>query len=101
MTVYEMRMRQRARKVKRAKRSISVISIVIVVILIALLLCGSSSVQCAAEYEYKSTDTLWDLLKYCPEDIDRWDFIYEIMELNGMEDMTVSTDRLYMVPIYK
>ena len=54
-----------------------------------------------ADYTYVSCDRLWDLTKYCPQKMDKRDFISEIIELNGMSDSVVHSNRLYQIPVYE
>ena len=89
--------RHRLRK-KMAMRALYITGIVLICLLITGAVRGKDKV--ITGYEYKKTDTLWELLEYCPEDMDRWEYLYEIMELNGMDDMTVQANRLYMVPVF-
>ena len=100
MTVVEIKSRQRERRKKRQKKAIGTVCLIIGIILVAILLCGTSYGKTTPEYEYHTCNRLWDFVKFCPVDMDRWDYLYEIMELNGMDDMTVYPGRVYMVPIF-
>ena len=99
MNVIEIRAARRAR---RRKRRIRNILLTIAVIAICMLLAGLANAgeRAVSGYEYTKTGTLWALLEYCPADMDRWEYINIVMELNGMDDMTVQPDRLYQVPVY-
>ena len=100
MSVIELKSRKRRReRRRRVKRGICILSIILVCLLI--IGAGAGKDKVITGYEYKSTDTLWGLLKYCPEDMDRWEYLDLVMELNGMSDETVYSDRLYQVPIFK
>ncbi len=76
------------------------ICLIVFIVAIAILLCGTSYGRGTPEYEYHTCERLWDFVRFCPVDMDRWEYIYEIMELNGMDDMTVQANRLYMVPVF-
>ena len=100
MSVYEIKRRQWERIRKRQKKAIGTVCIIIGVVLVAILLCGTSYGKGTPEYEYHTCDRLWDFVRFCPVDMDRWEYLYEIMELNGMDDMTVQANRLYLVPVF-
>ncbi|MBO5060271.1 MAG: hypothetical protein J6C82_05090 [Clostridia bacterium] len=75
---------------------------ILAVIAFVILLCGLEvKEKTAMGYEYQSCNQLWDLTQYCPDDMDKWEYIALIMQLNAMDDMTVYSDRLYQVPIYE
>lgn len=49
-------------------------------------------------YRVKGGDTLWALSeKYCPEIVDRREWIEEIKEMNGMKTSTIYTGQLLKV----
>ena len=100
MSAREIKRRQRERRRRRQKRALYVTSLIVCVVVISLLLCGTSYKKDVPTYEYHTCDNLWEFLRFCPESIDRWDYIEEIMILNGMPDKAVYPDRLYQVPIY-
>ena len=100
MSVYEIKRRQRERIRKRQKKAIGTVCLIIGVVLVAILLCGTSYGKGTPDYEYHTCDRLWDFVRFCPVDMDRWEYLYEIMELNGMDDMTVYPGRVYMVPVF-
>ena len=105
MTVVEFKATQLRRKRERRKESlIKVICLLIVAVWAitwGMMLCCVASGQGSPEYEYHTADRLWDFVKFCPVNVDRWEYLEEICELNGMDDMTVHPGRVYMVPIYK
>jgi hypothetical protein len=100
MSVYDIKRRQRERRRKRLRKAICTVCIIVCIVLLSILLCGTSYGRGTPEYEYHTCERLWDFVKFCPVDMDRWDYLYEVMELNGMEDMTTNSGRIYMVPIY-
>lgn len=100
MSVYEIKRRQRERRRKRLKKAICIMCLIICTIVIAILLCGTSYGSGTPEYEYHTCDRLWDFVRFCPVEMDRWEYLYEVMELNGMDDMTVQANRLYLVPVF-
>lgn len=99
----EERMKYR-KKLRQRRRMAKGICLVILFFCI-LLLIGAVMVTEPPKveaYEYDTCRTLWDLAeRYCPEDMDKQTFIYEVMELNAMTNATVYGNRLYMVPIYE
>lgn len=101
MSVIELKRRQEVRRRKRREKAMKTICFTILIIIIAVLLCGTGYGKQEVRYEYHTCERLWDFLRFCPEDMDLWAYIYEIIELNGMDDMTVHPRRLYMIPIYK
>ena len=52
-------------------------------------------------YEYDTCDTLWELTVYCPDTVDKRDFIDEVMKINNMKNETVYSGRVYQYPIYE
>lgn len=101
MTAREMRKRQRDRRNKRRERMLWSLILIICLIVIAGLLLGATPKKYTVTYEYHSCDALWEFVKFCPDRMDRWEYLGEIQELNGMDDMTVHPGEVYMVPIYK
>ena len=100
MTVVEIkRIQQKRKKDRLIKRVICVAALICICFLIVGSVKGKERI--ITGYEYKSTETLWEFLKYCPCDMNRWEYLDLIMELNGMEDRAVRTDRLYMVPVFE
>lgn len=99
--IFEIKRRMRARE--RRRKHIKNLVIGILVIFLALLLLGLSQRENrVTAYGYDTCITLWDLAdKYCPNSIDRRDFIEEVRQLNAMTDYKVYTNRLYQYPIYK
>lgn len=100
MSAIQIKRRQRERRRRRLKKVMCGIGVIICIVLLSILLCGTSYGRGTPEYEYHTCERLWDFVKFCPVDMDRWDYLYEVMELNGMEDMTTHSGRVYMVPIY-
>ncbi len=100
MPVMQIKRRQRERRRKRLRKAICIVCLVMCVVALATLICGTSYGRGTPEYEYHTCERLWDFVKFCPVDMDRWEYVYEVMELNGMEDMTTHSGRVYMVPIY-
>ena len=96
-----MKYRQKIRRRQRMVKGISILALFLCV----LLLIGAMLVTeppKAEAYEYDTCSTLWELAeRYCPEDMDKRDFINEVMALNAMVNETVYRNRLYMVPIYE
>lgn len=92
-----------ARRHRRRRRRTKVVFSVIGMIVVCLLLMGVTlkKERCVARYEYKTTDTLWGLLEYCPENMDRWEYLNFVMELNGMQERLVYPNRLYQVPVFE
>lgn len=70
-------------------------------IIIVLLLSGCNKTYRIVDYNYTKCNTLWELLKYCPEDMDIHIFLDEIRELNAIENDIVYSNRLYQVPVYE
>ena len=101
MTSIEMRKKQRDRKKKRRLRVIAAVLVILFLIVQVLLLLGATWRTEEPVYEYHTCNRLWDFVKFCPVEMDRWEYLYEIMELNDMADMTVYPSRVYMVPMYK
>lgn len=102
MPITQLREKQRLRRKQRKKKMLLAMATITFVICMALISCSATNKQYIVEgCEYKRCDALWDFVALCPEDMDRWAYIHNIMELNGMSDTTVHPDRLYMVPIYK
>ena len=87
---------------KRRRKFIKNLVIGILVIFLALLLLGLSQRENrVTAYGYDTCITLWDLAdKYCPNSIDRRDFIEEVKRLNNMHDYKVYSEQLYQYPIY-
>lgn len=100
MSAIQIKRRQRERRRKRLRKAICTICIIVCTVVLAILLCGTSYGRGTPEYEYHTCERLWDFVRFCPVDMDRWDYLYEIIELNGMNDMTVHPGKVYMVPIY-
>lgn len=101
----KMRLRKKRRERKRMRR-IKRLKVLCVIILMAITVMLITSYTLREKdipdrYEYTRLDVLWDVLAMCPEDTDRWEFIHEVMDINGMTDMTVHPARLYQVPIYE
>ena len=94
----EIARRHRTRQ-RRIRQVLYIIGIIAVCMLITGAFEGRDKV--ATRYEYTTTDTLWGLLECCPEDMDRWEYLGIVMELNGMSDRVVYRDRLYQVPIFE
>ena len=100
MTVFEMKELQRVRKQKRLiKRLLCIVGTIGICLLVIGAVKGKD--KSITGYEYKSTATLWELLAYCPEDMNRWEFLNLVMEVNGMTDCVVQADRLYQVPVFE
>ena len=99
--VFEIKRRMRARERRRKLTKNLVIGIS--VILIALLLLGlSQRKNSVTAYGYDTCTTLWDLAdKYCPNSMDKRDFIEKVRHLNAMSDYKVYANRLYQYPVYK
>ena len=97
-TKVEGRRRRRAALYRRMRRLLLILALLAVcALLVGLAKAGEKVIS---GYEYTKTGTLWALLEYCPADMDRWEYINIVMELNGMSDMSVQSDRLYQVPVY-
>ena len=71
------------------------------VIAILLIYFATEPRYVVANYTYETCNNLWELTKYCPEQMNKRKFIDEIIELNGMENATVHSNRLYQIPIYE
>ena len=93
--------RRRERRKEALIKFVCLLIIALGVVTWCMTLCGAVSGREATEYEYHTANALWDFVKFCPVDMDRWEYIEEVMELNGMENETVYPGRVYMVPIYK
>lgn len=93
------RRRRRAERRKRIKNVLCIMGIILSCILIIGAARGKD--RAITGYEYKSISTLWELLEYCPEDVNRWEYLSLVMQLNGMHDETVYANRLYMIPAFK
>lgn len=92
--------RQRQRRKKRLVRAVSIIILTIVVLL--LLGAAYMHVPEVKAYEYQTCRTLWELAdRHCPDEMDKREYVAEVMELNAMESCTVEPSRLYMVPVYE
>ncbi len=101
MTSIEMRKRQRDRKKKRRVRIIAAVLVILFLVVQVLLLLGATGRTEEPVYEYHTCDRFWDFLEYCPENMDRWEYLELVKELNGMDDYTVHTDKLYKVPVFE
>ena len=99
MTAIELKKKRKRNK----RRAIAKLILAIVVLCICFLIIGAAGKnnRKVIGYEYESTDTLWGLLEHCPYDMNRWDFIDLVMELNGMTSCTVQANRLYQVPVFE
>ena len=91
--------RRHRRRHRRLMRILYIIGIIAVCVLIMGAFEGNDKI--VSGYEYTTTDTLWGLLEYCPEDMDRWEYLGIVMELNGMSDRVVYPNRIYQVPIFE
>ncbi len=93
---------RRRRKAHRRKQ-IRRLLLILALIAVCVLLTGITKARekSIVGYEYKTTDTLWGLLEYCPEDMDRWEYLDLVMEINGMSDRVVYKNRLYQVPVFE
>ena len=98
MTVIEIKGKQRVRK-RRGKSIAFVIGVISLCFLVVGAVKGKDRI--ITGYEYKCTDTLWGLLEHCPKNMDRWEYLDIVMEINGMNDTTVYANRLYQVPIFE
>lgn len=79
------------------------ILIITATVAVAVLLCGIARHKpTLVGYEYDTAETLWGLAdKYCPENMDKRQYIAEVMELNCMPNEVVHPHMLYQVPIYE
>lgn len=97
--------RTRIRKEKQKERRIKLLRAILIaltVIALWLILCGQvRKNRQVVSYEYISGSCLWDLARNCPDDMDKRDYITEIMTLNNMSSETVYANRLYQVPLYE
>ena len=76
--------------------------IITAVIGAAVLLCGTRHNPKIAGYEYDTANTLWELSeRYCPDNMDKREYIEAVKQLNGMKDDVVHPHVLYQVPIYE
>lgn len=102
MTIAEIKWKQAERRRARRKRGLlGAICFIMGIAVIWALLCGAKNEPEAVGYDYISGSSLWDLAMDCPEDMDKRDYIAEIMALNAMDSKTVYAGRLYQVPIYE
>lgn len=99
--IFEIKRRMRARE--RRRKRIKNLVIGILVIFLALFLLGlTQRGNSATAYGYDACITLWDLAdKYCPNSMDKRDFIEKVRQLNAMSDYKVYANRLYQYPVYK
>ena len=99
--IFEIKRRMRVRE--RHRKLIKNLVIGILVIFLALFLLGLTQREnSVTAYGYDTCITLWDLAdKYCPNSMDRRDFIEEVRQLNAMPDYKVYANRIYQYPIYK
>ena len=90
------------RKLKRKrKRGLFITACLALIVLAVILLSGAKHPE-AAGYEYVTGTSLWGMAEeYCPDSMDKRDYISEIMALNAMADSVVYANRLYAVPIYE
>ncbi len=88
------------RKLKR-KRGLFITACLILIVLAVILLSGAKHPE-AVGYEYVTGTSLWGMAEeYCPDGMDKRDYISEVMALNAMADSVVYANRLYAVPIYE
>lgn len=92
------RKHRRVKRLGQMKKIVCVLGIITICILIIGAATGKDRVIIG--YRYESTNTLWGPLEYCPEYMNRWEYMELIKELNGMNGDTVYADRLYMIPIF-
>lgn len=93
--------KQKGRKIKKQKKIQAIICICLLFLLMVLvcrILCPQYTI---VTYNYVSCETMWELLKYCPEKMYRGDFFAEIRKLNDMKDNTIYANKIYQIPIYE
>lgn len=70
--------------------------------LLCSVLCGCSEKEVSTQtYMVSPGDTLWSIAtEYCPKNIDKRDYISDIIELNHIEDCTIYPHRSIQVIVY-
>ncbi|MCH5186312.1 MAG: LysM peptidoglycan-binding domain-containing protein [Oscillospiraceae bacterium] len=78
------------------KRSITAL------IVLSAVLCGCAKPEVKTEtYTVSSGDTLWSIAsEYCPSNMDKRDYISELIKLNNIQNCTVYPNRSIQVIVY-
>lgn len=83
-------------------RALRLAALAAVIVVVWLLLCGAMREERQViGYDYITGTSLWDLARECPDDMDKRDYIAQIVALNALQGSVVYADRLYQVPVYE
>ena len=99
-----------AKKQYKIKSPVRFTIFLIIVIMVAVIAAGNISklnnVHGSTVTEYKTIeisagDTLWAIAdKYCPDDMDPREMVYDIRKANDMSDSSLNVGQTLIVPIY-
>jgi len=96
---HEEQAKRKARKTKVIKKVIAICFVIVTIVTWVLTFWSGRTI---ASTKFDTCSSLWELAEmHCPDDINKWDFIDDVKELNAMSDNTVMLGRLYEYPIYE